>query len=175
MTTATLRHQKPPITEAYDQSKASIYSLCHRFIGQGWSFDDLLSEAHEAFTVAYHNYDPTKSKLNTWVHNSVCYAIMEQQRLRRRRHAKLAQAGIDLEMIAQAKEGFNIQQLLNQVSGDAAFILKLALEPPPPLAESIGPVGSSKKHRTALHYYLTEMGWCAMRIAETFNEIREAL
>ena len=137
-----------------------VLKIQHR---HGGDFDDLMSEANLLFVRACHTHDSSKSRLITWVYTKVWYGLLDHVRA----VAKHQQWDCeDLDQVAD-KPRFNVQDLLREVSGDAADIIRL-------IVDDDGRDAAREK-RSAVVQHLLSIGWAADRIIESFREIRDAL
>ncbi len=164
------------ITQAYEQVRPLLYSLCRRFRQRhGGEWAELISEAQEQFVAACHSNQQSRGKLITWVHHKVWYGLLESQRQRAKEWARRQE--IYLEEVP-ASSRFDFQELMKDVSEDAAAVVRLMASVPfDLLVEQRGwqHEAPGKNLRGVLIDFLVDAGWPAWRILETFREIREVL
>ena len=164
------------ITDDYQSVRPLLYQLCRRFHARhGGEWDELVSEANECFTVAWHSYQPAKGKLTTWVHWKVWHGLLEGHRSRAKQHSRR----IDLDMARlPSRKRFDLHELVQEVSDDAAAVIELTVGTPMELlleCRCLQRKPKASSVRAALVDFLLDTGWSAARILETFREIREVL
>lgn len=164
----------PAMATAYEDVKRLITQIANAFRQRhGGDWEEMLAESNLLFVEACKCHDPEKSKLSTWVRNRVWYGLLD----RHKREANLRR-NLEREPERRGFAGLDIGRLLREVSQDARVVLDLVVTPPP-LLEIYCEDRDFYKRAWAFRKVLTErlgrLGWCALRIAETFNEIREVL
>lgn len=176
---ASAQHQKPASAEiAYRQSVRIIEATVNAFKKRyGGRRDDLLSEAHLYFAIAYDTYDPERIGRNgetaaftTHVRNKVWYGLLTELRRKMDYCQKFPRERYNLKTLLSRPEHDPTrpdQCLVNEVSKDAVLVMRLAM------------VNRARarpqKARSKVIEFLRDLGWAGARIIEAFKEIREAL
>ena len=196
MTTTLSPTQRATADETYEEVKDLLYATVWKVVRQfGGDFDELMSEANVAFLEAYSNFDGSSS-FSSWVRQSVWYKCVDLIRGRlteQSRYAKgfsdesvnrvpCSMAGADadvrgiLEIPDRPHSSWKIQSMIEELTEDAALVVKLTIETPAELEAVVQAKGGQPRNlRSSLRQYLAEMGWTACRIAESFNEVRRVL
>lgn len=188
-------------SETYEECLDLIRSVVWKVIRTyGGDFDELMSEANVAFLDAYRTFDGS-SAFTSWLHTRVWYSCVsfvrdrleEQSRYKWREAERATVDGISIRSIGDAslasesihngvenvpdrRSTWRIGDLLEELGEDARLVVSLTLETPPDLERVYQAKGAQPRNlRSSLRQYLAEMGWTAVRIAESFNEVRRAL
>lgn len=164
-----------PRTETYRDVEKMIHQVAHKFARRyGGDHEELVSIAHEGFVLAYNSHDPATSNFTTWVYWQMWYAMMNSRRADARH---LAQPAGDAAVDWVAPEGgFDLDAFIEGLGNDAVTVLRLVFETPAEVAavaEAKG--GHALNLRSTIREYLRGLGWTAARIAESFEEIGDAL
>lgn len=177
------------VTETWADVEHLVAHVVTRFYRErGGDYHDLRSAGHFAFLRAYESYDG-QTKFSTWVAYCVRCACLEVQRtsaIKRQRIESLAAE-------PQARHKFDLRTFLTELSEDARVVAEMAIESPievllvlrSPPEEPSDSMAVRKRDgitwrgaqdmRSAITTVLKDMGWTAARIAESFQEIGEAL
>ncbi len=164
---------------AYDECKDVITQVVGKFaVTHGGEPDELLSEAHYHFTRAVLRYDPGKGPLRQWIRFYVATELLEGADKIAYRKNILSRTYPDLTEHPDYRRP-GIEGLLAQLGDDSRLVALLALLPSPYLMgaamKDYHGGGKAWSIRYALIEVLSQMGWTAARITESFKEIREAL
>ena len=163
---------------AYRDVERLVYHTAHAFRRRyGGDFEELLSEANEHFMHAFHTFDPGRGQFPARVRHVVWHGLLETLRKEANRKRLLARADINLDGVSQPGNRDWLADA-HELSDDAAAVLGLVLEPPPEIrlwSRQRDQLERYKAKRSAVVELLHEIGWCSMRIAESFQEIREIL
>lgn len=180
-------------SETYEEVKRLIYHTVWSVVRQyGGDFDELMSEANVAFLDAYESFDGSSSfsswlRLNVWGKcvDAVRNRLDEQRRYKRVKDD--TRSGIPVQFTADSDglaegipdrscSGWKIGGMFEELTEDAALVVKLTLETPAELEAVVRAKGGQPRNlRSSIRNYLAEMGWTACRIAESFNEVRRVL
>jgi RNA polymerase sigma factor (sigma-70 family) len=187
--------------ETYNECLDLIRSVVWKVIRQyGGDFDELMSEANAAFLDAYRTFDGS-SAFTSWLHTRVWYSCVsfvrdrleEQSRYKWREAERATVDGISIKSIGDAsladesihngvenvpdrRSTWRVSDLLEELGEDARMVVSLTLETPTELARIAEQKGGQPRNlRSSLRQHLAEMGWTAVRIAESFSEVRRAL
>jgi hypothetical protein len=151
----------------------------------GGETDELVAEARLLFMKCYwryvNHYRKTGSNDGTFTHYirmKIWYGLLDNARRIARRRKRLT-PGVDLSALS-ARQGssFTPEAFVANLSDDAAYVARLALDPPTPVrqrAASKRGEQAPSSIRAAVVEFLKDVGWGAGRIRTTFREIREAL
>ena len=151
----------------YHLMKKLIYKTVHLFQRKhGGDFEELLSEAHYHYSRAINNYDPNGSyKLSSHIYLYVWNGLLDTWRTQANRQRSLPRSyDYDLESFVEC-ERFDMDKFCIDLSPDAEIMVRQI-----PLID-----GSPRNKAWAVAEYFLDMGWSATRIAESFQEILEAL
>jgi len=181
MMAATIQQETfQPRRASYEHVEKLLHYICCRFQrSHGGDYDDLFSDASEAYCIAYNTFDGTRKNFSGWVYYRVWVGLQKCLAARRKQTAHETY-GLKMEALAALDDG--PYSLLAEVSNDAAVVLRLALEPPPDIValmkerEHEEPAEKPvDRRRGAIMTFLLELGWTWRRVAESFAEVREAL
>jgi len=151
---------------------AACRDICNRF---GGNFDDVLSDANSAFLEAYESWEPGQSSFTSWLRHRIFSTAVNNLRHQCREQGRREHVE-ESDIPDYNRSTWNVRQVLEELTEDAALVVKLTLETPAELeaiAQAKG--GQPRNLRSSLRQYLAEMGWTAYRIAESFNEVRRVL
>ena len=157
-----------PVTETLEDSKATIYDLCHQFKGKipGVSFDELISEANFCWLKAYQSYDSDLGDFNTWIYEKIFRGLQELQRQKFKEYERRKK--IIWEKQPERKQEYTLEKVFRDVGEDAQAMIKDLLEAPKDLQRAVTEIGGYKK--LSRHF-----GWTLSKVRETVAEIYEAL
>lgn len=173
----TLR--KDALAETYldslEKLKALLRNIKKKYDRPGFDLEELESESLVQFVRAYDTYKPDKGSFESWMWFRVGKCLLEKIRSAAYRHNRLPRSYPELETIPEDR--LDINQILNEVSQDAALVMGLVLSPPPDITMGLWQRGKSTPNnwRAAIHEFLQDLGWAQSRIHESFQEIQEAL
>jgi RNA polymerase sigma factor (sigma-70 family) len=190
--------------ETYDDVKKLIYHTVWGVVRKhGGDFDDFLSEANEVFLTAYADFDGS-CPFSNWLRQCIVYQLLDCVRNRcqensrfkpvqgcrssvngipitTRMNSENTQMASDMperqiDNVPDVRSTWRISELLEELGDDARTVVKLVVETPAELAAVVQEKGDQpRNYRSSVRNYLAELGWTAVRVAESFNEIRHAL
>lgn len=162
---------------------ATAFTRKYRFIDR----DEAVSIAGEVTVRAARKYRPPppgagkRWNLTGWVRWNVKNRLLMLKRQNALRYRLLppVDAG-DMEEFRerQGGPGCRLARLAGELSGDAATLISLIIDPPKDITEAARKKDSlirTKARKGAVYRYLRELGWCCARITESVEEIRHAL
>ena len=172
-------HSKIACEETYHEVEAMINMLVLRHLNKhGGDKEELDGDARLAFMVAYCTYELDISSFTTWVWIKVWYKLMDGKRKISRRAAKnripisLDEAEIDPVSRSSARKPIDWDVLASQLGADGKAMLRLVLEAPGELRESLG---NLRRARGTLRKYMGRLGWTTAEITSGYTEVREAM
>ena len=177
MTTATFSPAvRANASETYEECRKLIYSTVWSVIRQyGGDFDDLMSEANVAFLDAYESFDGS-SAFTSWVYSTVWYRCVDFVGSRLENQRRFQSVEDDTTIPDRRRSSWRINDMLEELGEDARLVVKLTIETPAELARIADVKGGQARNlRSSLRQYLADMGWTAVRIAESFCEVQRAL
>lgn len=153
-----------------------IYHTLHRFKARhGGEWDDLLSDAHELFFIAYNRHDG-RSSFQTYVVWVIWKGLLEYVRRNAKHYSRCDCADALDEHVMRRTSEFSIPEFAADLSRDAKLVLCLTLDQPFLQSAVPGtPKISPGRFRTALRKYLLSKGWTGSRVTAAFDEMTEAL
>jgi len=162
--------------ETYIEVKPVILSavrdICNRF---GGNFDDVLSDANSAFLEAYESWEPEQSSFTSWLRHRIFSTAVNNLRQRCREQGRRERVE-DSDIPERNQPAWNVRQVLEELTEDAALVVRLVVETPAELEAVVQAKGGQPRNlRSSLRQYLADAGWTACRIAESFNEVRKVL
>lgn len=165
------------LNETYIDVEKLIKYTVHQFIRQyGGDFEELAAEANLLFIHAHDKYDESKGKLVSWIRFYISKNLLESLRRDLMRNKRVPRIALDLELVASTRREFKLNDLLEDVSNDAATVLRLAVETPIELRRQFEYKGGKPRNiRSCLRAFLIKAGWCSSRVTEAFEEIGSAL
>lgn len=176
---------KDAIETSYQEMRRVVGNTVHKFIqkyGEGKDRADIESDAWLGYCQAYLSYDPEKTKaFSTWVVIKAWHAMLTGYRTRTIRWMKWSKtASIHKfdDNLPCNKERFNLADFLQGLSQEAQDVVMLAVAPCLDIKHNMvarGKSNSAPSLRIAIKQFLQEIGWTADKIAECFEEVREAL
>jgi len=162
-------------TETYHDLRGMVFDLVHSFSQRYRTpWDETLSVAHEGFLEAFEGYRPELASFATHASQKVRSKLFEWQRTTMRRTILGKIVDHNVELIPQ--DHFLLIDFLDELSEDAREVVCLALDAPRDIVHSLVVKGiTPRNYKAAIREYLKDCGWCTARIAESFQEIAEAL
>lgn len=160
-----------------------VERFCRRY---GIDLDDCQSIAHEAFLKAIRSHDPARGRLLPRLHAIVHFDLLKH--LKRREGygrgdwherqitpERTNTPAAALDRPAPGRQHW-LTDFLDGLSQDARLVAGAVLDAPTELLYEMGwqPDGEVWQ-RHGVFRWLRGLGWAAVRISETFKEIREAL
>ncbi len=171
----------------YEEVEDMIYEACWRFFNKyKGDWHEWLSEANYIFMVAYYSYnEELGASFSTYLRYLLDRRLVDRVRkaIREQRYhdkslTKKTIAGTGCKMVTKHALPV-LDKLRGSISKDAFDMARLIIEMPTDLRFAImcRPDYESrpKKARKAVCELLTDFGWSAEKISESFKEIREAL
>lgn len=169
--------------ETYQDVERLIHNTIHSFLRlhpNCGTYEELLSEANLAFTMAYRSWDADRADFTTWCQTKVWRRLLQYRRETAKQHARSEQVQQHLQHeykgAEQATEPFDLQLLLADVGEDARAILSLVFETPHTMEKQVR-AGDCRPAtwRKALRQWLATFCWPRDVVENAFREIREAL
>lgn len=170
------------ITETYSDVRSLLDKLVRSHKRRyGGNYDDLRADANSLFVEAYDSFDDNKGDFFTWVKYFVWIRLLYARRLQLRETKRYED--YDPDFVGRNDPNyFNLDEFLDGLSEDAAYVVRMALNPPKKIVRMLtrgertgGTRGRPKEMGHAIREYLTKIGWTFRRVATSFNEIRKAL
>lgn len=204
MTTLAALVEAGPWTDVRKRTAAETYEdvrklICHvtwRIVRKyGGDFDEYLSEANEVFLAAYADFDGS-CPFSNWLSQCITHRLLDCVRDRCRESSRRRPAPNDsvgripvwnlsdngdqhanpVDSVPDVRSTWRIGELLEGLGDDARTVVKLVVETPAKLDSIIRAKGDQpRNYRSSIRNYLTELGWTAMRVAESFAEVRRVL
>jgi len=160
--------------ETFEEVRSLVENWVRSFVKKnGMNFDDAMSRATDAFLSAYDKYD-NRIPFVPWLHRCVHYGLLSWARSNFKQRKRYTQ--VRDECIIGQERNFRVAVFMEELTEDAAMVVKLVCDTPPELKriiESKG--GEARNYKSTIRDHLKEIGWTAMRIAESFCEIRRIL
>lgn len=147
------------------------------YLRYGGDLQEIKSEAVEYFYTAYDSYDSSKrAKFTTWLYAKVWNGLLDSQKKMIWRQ-KLLGAPVELtDEIPREESTFDLSVFTENMTEDAKHVVNTVISCPDKLKEKIKKRDNGLAMRKRVREYLMEQeGWGRSRIAETFEEITEAL
>lgn len=138
-----------------------VGAFCRRHPGA--DYHELRAEADWSFVKACRSHRPDQGTFAMWLTQRLWHDLTDHWRRPRRSYPH---DPVDLDQ-KPARCPFQLQGWLNELSEDAQLLARAALELPRNQNRHC--------HRRVLRGYLQKLGWSLARIAESFQEISEAL
>lgn len=169
--------------ETFQDVERLLYATIHRFMKRYGTyvgtFDDLKSEAYVVFCLVNQDYEsdqgPTFAQYLRW---KLWRHLIELVRTKTRKNNQHPREAFDERMPAPSKgDGFCMESFLRSLSVDARIMVTVALTEPGDIRLAIAQRGRAtpRNVRAAIREFLSDIGWTASQITNTFNEIRRAL
>ncbi len=162
----------------YEDIERMLFKVCGNFENKfGGNIDDYLSIASWTFMRAYQKFDATRgNQFTTYIWwalwNNLTKFCVGKKMDRMTVNTTDYLGDIDLNVLPSSP-GFNLRELLFEVSEDSRLMLGLLLDTPELLRSKSEKPTDLK--RGLIEYLRQSLGWTAARVAESFSEIREAL
>lgn len=164
------RSAEETFLEVQDLIRKQVWGLIRTY---GGDFDEMMAEASYLFIAAYNDWDGIVP-FTTWVSNWIRWSLIDQLRIRIGHQARYTY--VDDEVLTRNINNWQPADLLEELSTDAAMVVKLVLETPAEIASIIeGKGGQPRNYRSTIRSYLISLGWTAKQISDSFAEIRAAL
>jgi len=167
-------------TESYRDLKGMLSHIANGFISRyNTDADETHREAQFALFKWYAEYDINVGvRFSTYIYGKVWNHLLEWHRTMIRRHILgPRENGYDLEQHVTNRNPYWLTEFLDELSDDARLVANMAITTPNDLKIClVARRGNTPTViRSALSEVLTDLGWTAARIAESFTEIGEAL
>ena len=177
-------------TETYNDLKKMISGLAYRYaIKHGEAFTEYLSLANLTFLKCFEWYDDSKKVLfSSFVYQRTILAFTDHQREKVRKHRQQErhmgqQTTTEVDATADKRNPFFLVDLIDELTEDGKTVAMMTLQSmevrhalfDTPATKKTSD-GAIRRHtRQALQDVLSDLGWTASRIRETFEEIADAL
>ena len=167
--------------EVYDDLKPLVEAIARRHARKyGCDPDETLAAANLHFLEAYNSFDPTSAtSIEQRVQFIVERRLFDEVRAESRKSDLLKRADVDLGMLGNASPSqFDRDEFEAVLSDDARAVLGLLLDTPADLLSVIKSArkpGPSSVRKSLRRYCRDVLGWAAVRIADAFDEMAEAL
>lgn len=162
-----------PVAETYEDVRSILNNVANKIKKMyGGDLDDIRSECNLSFMRCYRKHEPTKGSFYSRVNFKVRCDLIDTRR-KEYRHRLPLDPLAELSTIPARRE-FNLEQLIEDLSGDAEQVIMLVLQPPE-VVNSRNPRKKAIPTKRSIVQYLEDIGWAAERIAESFREIQEIL
>jgi hypothetical protein len=173
-------------TEAYQQYQKVVYSICWKFYKKyGGNLSEIFAEANKLFLVAFNSFDPSKSKLSTWLHTKIyggliCYRN-QTECISKQRHITKIITVEDLTLYEKPYDQFILDELYDELLGDSLLVAKLFFNPPSDFINfsyelSVKLNYTKTRTKKVISLYLSEKKrWNQNRITNAFNQLKEKL
>ena len=174
--TSTLREEI--LTETYGDMQKLIFGIVWKFWRiYGGDLDDLTGQANLIFITAFDSYDPSKSKLTTWLTTKIKWGLLDYMKEGNVYESHVSIDDEFVEIYPVVKEDISVIELLDEMDQDAHTILQLFLDIPRDIMVNILNEHCRVKDvqanlRNRLLHRLRQMGWNLKRIRKTFEEIK---
>ena len=143
----------------------------------GGDWEELQQEACYHYARARNEYDPARSAdVEQFVLCTVWGGLLDTKIVQARRARLLPRTKLPSALPARRTDQLTL--LRRELGEDAAEVLALLQDPPAEMRRTVhqrDPRWGPAAVRAGLVDYLKSRGWCALRIAECFGEIEEAL
>lgn len=174
-----------PLEQTYQDVEKLLSWVVTQFVKRyGGDWDEYRSEANVVFLNVYEAFNPDLGSFANVLAISVKRRLIHRRNmnLRRRMDSLDRQVpGMDKgtlgDLVADApKSTFSLQGLADSVSQDAKLVITLLFDAPAEVeSEAEGKGGTPRNWRSSIRTYLRSKGWRNDRIAESFEEIKQAL
>ena len=176
-----LRGNRAVVTEVYEDVRGLVEARARRFAHRyRRDPDDAVADANLIFVELYHSHDPARSDLRQRLAYKIPLMLAEPVRQDNDRNAGLPRVAFNDATVgaAPAPPPFDREGFESELTDDARVVLGLLLETPADLLAAMrsARVPGPGSIRDCLRRYLSDtLGWAWNRVAESFEEIREAL
>lgn len=163
--------------ETYGDVEKLICRLCWKAVRRhGGEFDDYRSAANEAYCDAYASFDPARGAAFAthlwWQVRGAISRVVHQTSIQERTVA----AGEDIDLdVLPGRRRFDLTVFRSELSGDAREVVNMVVESPNEVWDLLHHRDIGSCVRGGLIRRLRDLGWTVARVAESFEEIREAL
>lgn len=176
------RLHKEILTETYKDMRGLVSETAYKFWrAHGGDLDDLKAQANLIFIEAVLSHDSKRSKITTWVVNSISKGLLYYMRSTwyAPTHVSIGNGhDDDFELESKSNENLSVMELLDEMEQDAHIILCLFLDTPKEVILNIFDDKNFRLDRTRsrvrnrLRNRLRQMGWTIRRIGEAFDEVK---
>jgi len=154
---------------AYDSVKKLIYQTCNSFREKyGGNSREYYSRANESFVTSIGEYDPSRSKLTTFISLRIYRDLLNERQKEARRHRLMPIVKKAVLETEEYRKRFILDDFLKELQPDGVVVVRLALQ------MSASGLQTCFVKRRVKKKLLTK-GWDRKRIQEAFNEIEESL
>lgn len=167
-------------TETYTDVERLIAKLVWKYSADWGPFRDseeIRAEANLVFVKAFHEYDRSRSEFTTCLQFKIWKWFQNRMRKHYAELHRMRMETANLNLITRKQSRFHLPDLIDELSSDAATIVRLIVDTPNDLRHILKHrhSGTAINVRWALAEFLKDLGWTVERITESFTEIKEAL
>ena len=157
------------------QFENMVYGLAHKMKAQfpNEDFDEIVSEGFWGIICMAPKYNPDKGAISTWLYKCI-WGHMKNMCEHKGTHRHIPTDFTD-PIFETASKGSWVSNFLNELSEDASFLARTALEAPKELQHILSDTApmTSKKHLRK--YMKNTKEWTEKRIEKTWGELEECL
>lgn len=171
------------ITETYEDFRPLLDILAKKFKATyGGPYEDIRSDVDIFFIDAYIKHKPSRGRFEPYLSYTVWQRLFDRW-VRTPAYNNARRRRVPLDSDTPAKRS-RFEDLLERLSDDAELVAWLVISTPIDLKLALNDLGyvltpteckSPRAIKTAVRSVLSDLGWTANRITESFNEIAGAL
>lgn len=165
--------------ETFEEVKRLVYHTVHQFKkSHGGDLQQLISEAHECYMNAFHDYIPELGPFPSYVRMRVWCGLIDIARSKaiRDRILKRHSDKVLAYQSAAHRSSFDISDFLQGLGEDAREVVQLVLAEVQTLqVENEDGSVLGLFSRAAIRQRLKDLGWHWQDVSNAFKEIQEAL
>lgn len=175
-----MKRYRKPLPEELKMIRKIVWSYVR---STGLEYDELFSEACLAYLESLESYDPTKSKISTYLYHTVGNRLNDLWGWEKRKREKELPIPYEdfffLEQ-KQEQEGFNPEKLMlaeerwvelcGELSPEAMMVIEIVNS-----GTVYVNVDKKQESRRNIRNKLEEVGWKQKKISETFKEIKKLI
>lgn len=165
------------MSETYSDLQDMLQKLARKLAWR-WRHDheEFLSIANETFVEAFGEYNPRKGSFNAFIYKKVFHKLQEYHRTFMRRRILGKVANFDATLCQDNYNPHWVSSFMDDLGRDGRIVAELTIDSPKEVIHAITVKGDSPNIRKkAISEYLSDLGWGAERVLESFSEIAEAL
>lgn len=173
------------VAETFFDCEQLIVAIVWRYYReQGGCYDDWLAEAKIAYLRAYESFDPQYgTRFSSWLYGKLEYHLRNVATQRRRRYYRnkvfnasdVQDAPLDTAVQNETSFDLRMQDVCENISTDAMYVLKLLLDTPKELKAAMRSRKPRDMRKYIYRYLCKHDGWPRAKIDQAFLEVKGAL
>ena len=173
-----LRGNKATITDTHEQFIPLIRQIAARFCKRyRTEFDETYAQANYWFCRAYHTFNASRGEFPRRIQFYLWNRMLDGIQVAAERNRLHPRCKLPADLEANSNE-FDRELLESELTRDGRVVIRLLLNTPADLLTAIrsdSKPGPASIRRSLYRYLREQLGWSALEVVQTFDDIRSAL